>query len=273
MAGGTVRIPDSVSRSVGAATLDKLLVILESITDSGDGPVGVSALSRRTNLAKSTVHRSLATLHDAELVERTEDGYVMGRRLRQLTKAAYRRDGLYQRILPHLAELYARTRGAVDLAVLCGTDVVYVERISPAAASGSRPPVGARIPAHHTAVGKVLLAFDIDRLDQCMVRGGAGHASAGTGVSLVTELARIRRHGVAIERRGRGASGVVSAAAPVLNRRQQPLAAIAVAGAPPHTHEQWMVEMLRRTARAASASAAEEPAGEAGPGRPALRSS
>jgi DNA-binding IclR family transcriptional regulator len=243
------------ARSIGAATLVKLIAVLEAVAEE-EGPLGVSELSRRAGLPKTTVHRSLAALCQSGLVERTSHGHLLGARMFELSRTVYRKT-LYRRMLPYLAELYALTRGSVDLGVLHGLDVLHIERISGGAGWRSGPPVGQRIPAHHTTIGRVLLAFDPRIASRYLSARETRHDPAFGAVpwsELAAELARTRRHGVAVER-GKQTGGTLGVAAPVLDGLGQPVAGISVSATVGAARESWIVDAVRRTARAASVPA------------------
>ena len=246
-------------RSVGAATLGKAIAILETVANN-DGPVGVSELARQADLPKSTVHRLVAALDRAGLLVRIGHHYLVGSRMLDLVRVAHRPDGFYQRLLPHLAELYAHTRGCVGLAVLRGHDVLGLGRISTGTDWDFEPQVGARKPAHRTASGKVLLAYDADAADRYLEECdlGDGRDSAGRPLSATafrSELRRIRSAGAAIERADPTA-GMISLAAPLLDMTGRALAAVTFAGQVPPAREASTMEALHRAARAASLAAA-----------------
>lgn len=236
-------------KSVGGATLNRILTILETIADK-DRPVGVSELARLSELPKTTVHRLLAAALRSDLVIRVDDGYLIGSRLHDLLRLVHGQIDLRDRVLPHLAELYTHTRGVVDLAVLHGSDVICVERIVPAQVRPDLPPVGGRRPAHRTTSGRVLLAF-----------AGADWHPPFTGpaseIKPAThgDLARIRRAGVAIEQSADGA--LLNVAGPVLDPAGQTLAAIGVSAPPLRIQLGCLVEAVRHATRAAGAALGE----------------
>jgi IclR family transcriptional regulator, KDG regulon repressor len=218
--------------------------------------VGVSELARQSELPKSTVHRLVAALDRAGLLVRVGHDYLVGSRVLDLVRLAHRPAGFYPRLLPHLAEFYAHTRGCVGLAVLQGNDVLGLGRISNGAAEGVEPQVGARKPAHQTTSGKVLLAYDADAanryLEKCDLNGSRDSTGRSMSpMSFRSELRRIRSAGAAIDRTGPNA-GVLSLAAPMLDVTGRALAAVTFAGKVPPSREVATMEALQRAARAAS---------------------
>ena len=109
---------------------------------------------------------------------------------------------LAEAALPFMSDLYAATHEVVALAVLDGTDTVWLEQLSGRLAPPVPSRVGGRLPAHVTAAGKALLAFAPEVVDALCARGLERH---GPGTitdpeALRVALAEIRERGVAINR-------------------------------------------------------------------------
>ncbi len=83
-------------------------------------------------------------------------------RLVELGSLAVHQDRLHRAAIPLLHELHRATGLVVHLAVLDGTDVVYLEKIGDRMAAAIPTRVGGRQPAHCTAVGKAILAYSAD---------------------------------------------------------------------------------------------------------------
>lgn len=119
----------------------------------------LSELSRASGLPKSTVHRLLARLVELGAVEHHRSGYKIGLGLLQLgasTPAGYMRD----LAMPYLTKLHQWSGHTVCMAVLRQYDVVYLEKLAVNDSPSSIATVGARLPAHCTAIGKALLAHE-----------------------------------------------------------------------------------------------------------------
>ena len=127
--------------------------------DRADGALTLHELTERTGLPKSTVHRMVDQLVAIGWIEREVSGYRIGMRLFEIGGLASRRSRLSDLADPHLHALSAATGLAVQMAILDGTDVVYLERIP---MRGFHLPTrqGGRQPAYCTALGKAMLAFD-----------------------------------------------------------------------------------------------------------------
>ena len=110
---------------------------------------------------------------------------------------------------PHLQQLYDETGRTVNMAILDGADIVYIERCR-TSGPGQREidlalHVGSRLPAYCTSLGKVLLAFlppeEQARLIGRMQLVDRGPNTITTKAGLAAELKRVRQRGVAAEQR------------------------------------------------------------------------
>jgi DNA-binding IclR family transcriptional regulator len=138
--------------------------------------------------------------------------------------------GLRELAMPFLEDLYEATHQNVQLAVLDGLDVVYVERISARGAVGVRSRVGGRWPAHTTGVGLVLLAHAPPRVQEDYLAGplaGFTDLTITDPVVLRRVLADVRRTGHAVSDR-QVTMDAVSVAAPVRGGGGAVVAALSV---------------------------------------------
>jgi IclR family pca regulon transcriptional regulator len=189
-------------------------------------------------LSRSTTHRYVATL--AALGYLQQDGstkkYRLGPRVLDLGFSAINSMELREVAAPHLRELSDDTGYTVNMAILDGLDIVYVERCR-SSRRGQREidlnlHVGARLPAYCTSLGKILLAFlpageRVARLEEIdFVRRGPNTLTSKT--ALIAELKRARDDGFAINNEEL-AYGLRSIAAPILSHDGEAAAAINLA--------------------------------------------
>ena len=90
--------------------------------------IGISALARRLGLAKSTVHRLAVTLVSEGLLEQDRESgkYRLGIALFRLGALVRRRMNVSNEARPYLYELRATINESVHLAILDGTEIMYV---------------------------------------------------------------------------------------------------------------------------------------------------
>jgi IclR family KDG regulon transcriptional repressor len=137
----------------------------------------------------------------------------------------------------------------VKLAVLDGRDVVYLGR-----QQGSHHSVqlvarvGSRMPAHATAVGKLLLSFQSDGEIERLY---AGHELISLAPNTITELAAlkariatIRREGVAYDE-AESSAGVHCVAAPIYDHSDRAVAAMSIGIPNDRYSEERMAQMVK----------------------------
>lgn len=226
--------------------------------------VGVTELARRCGLAKSTTHRVLQVLETIGMVIRLPAGYRLGHRLHELADIASgeRPSQIRECVLPHLLDLYEQTRLTVHLGVWTGGEVLIADRLHGHTGQCVPPPVGTRVTACSSALGKVVLAYAAEPA-LWPARDPLATSSPATQISqarLETELRTIRQQGVAFCPYG-PLPGVVSVAAPVWGPRRSLVAAISVSGHRTRFDTGTVVRQVRHAASAAtSASSAVRPA-------------
>lgn len=214
------------------STVTRALQVLQAF--SYEHPVlGVSELSRKLGIGKSSVHRILTTLAEQGFVVKTDDDrYRLGLKLHELGQLVV--STLELRSVAHtpLERLHAETGETVHVAVLDGTDAIYVHRIEDERTLQTFARVGRRVPAYTTSSGKCLLAFgDQDSVD-AVVRAGLkriGPRSITTEKALREVLRTIRANGFAVSVE-ENQKGVLSIGAPVFGHDRSCVAAVSMAG-------------------------------------------
>jgi IclR family acetate operon transcriptional repressor len=195
--------------------------------------MGISELSRRSGLPKSTTARLATELSAHGFLERSDAADLrLGTKLFELGELASRQRKLREVALPYMADLRQVSRQTVHLAVLAGTDVVYVEIVRHRDAPRMPSQVGGRLPAHAAAVGKAMLAFAADDVVQSVIDNGlvaVGPRTITAPGLLLRELRRIRESGIAYESEESG-HGVGCAASPIMSADGVPIAGLSVSG-------------------------------------------
>lgn len=209
--------------------------------------MSLAEISRRARLPKSTTHRILSSLIHLGAVERAGPAYRLGMRMFEIGEHVPRKRDLREAALPFMEDLYEVTHETVHLAVLEGTDVLYIERIQghhKQRQLASR--VGGRLPAYCTGVGKALLAFNPEAAAQVVAGGRLEARTAFTITSprlLLNDLATIRRSFLSFDR-DENALGVHCVATPILIG-DEAVAALSVTGPARHVHEERIGSALR----------------------------
>ncbi len=217
--------------------------------------LSLTQLSRRTGLPLATTHRLVGELAAWGALERDIMGrYRIGLRLWEVGSLAPRGLGLREIALPFLEDLYEATHENVQLAVLDGAEVVYLERIAGRASVGVRTRVGGRWPAHTTGVGLVLLAYSRAEAQERYLAGPLARFTDRTIIDpdrLRRELAQVRRCGYAVSA-GQVTLDALSVAAPVYNTTDEVVAALSIVARAGSVAPATLVPAVRTAARGIS---------------------
>ena len=143
-------------------TVSNALRLLEVFYDESE--LGVSDLSRRLGLHKNNVFRLLATLELGGYIEQSAatDRYRLGVRSLELGRAYSRSHSLVERAHPVLKNLVDQLGETTHLGVLRDFDVVHLDGVGPRRLLVTAMRVGQRLPAHCSALGKVLIGCAVD---------------------------------------------------------------------------------------------------------------
>jgi IclR family transcriptional regulator, acetate operon repressor len=225
---------DLSERLVGA---DRVLAVLAELARRPDG-VGLEDMARAMASPKPTVHRALAALRRAGFA--AQDGYgryVLGDEFLRLAFAHHEARPDHLRVQPVLRRLCERYGETVHYATLDGRWVVYRSKLDPpTGAIRLTSVVGGRNPAHTTAVGKLLLSFQLHSLadvrdwvgDQPLTRPTP--RSLGTPEALHAELVRTAGRGYGLDDQ-ENEPGVACLAVPAyLTSPNTPSGAISISG-------------------------------------------
>lgn len=200
-----------------------------------DRELGVSELSRRLGLSKSAVHRILTTLAAEHLIEQNPRSgrYRLGIKLYELGTVVSSHFELHEAVAMHIDELRAKTGETVQVGILDGLEVVYIERRESLRMLRAMVDLGHRNFAYCTGCGKVLLAFlEPAELDIVLCDAQLQRKTANTITDpgrLRGELAATRERGYA-ENVGESNPNTASVAAPIRDDTGRVIAAISVAG-------------------------------------------
>jgi DNA-binding IclR family transcriptional regulator len=202
-------------------SVGKALAVLDAFRGGG-ALLGVSQIADRAHIPKSTAHRLLSVLVDHGYVDRVDSRYQLGRAAFELGNmvAECRPRNLRSVAIPYMTDLYRTYDATVHLAVLDGTDVLYVEKIYGHNGVDLPSRIGGRVPALCTALGKAILAFSDNETMGRALSGGVPRLTVKTMTNpsiLRSSLIRARETGVAHDNEG-SSLGVYCIAAPILRR-------------------------------------------------------
>lgn len=246
---------------------ERVAVLLKALSKNPGGLL-FSDIERALSLPKSSLHALLETMMATNLVRYDEDTnrYGLGPLVWELSAAFSQKLQLVPMALPHLDKLSDNLKETVQMAILDGSDIVYVAK------SDSRHPVqlvstvGSRLPAHATGLGKALLAclppHRLDRLYPTDKLSSLTTSTIGSVATLAHELETTRRRGYALDAE-ECALGLYCLAMPIISAEHKAVAAISVSipqdRYQPHHVEEILRQMTGETYRLSHKLGARDP--------------
>ncbi len=147
------------SKSAPVGVVSKVLKILDALSASSAG-LQLKDVAELTGINKSTAYRFLAHLESEGYLFRDELGaYLVGPKLVRLGSGATYQATLRRISRPVLQDLWKLTNETVNLGILDGQDVYYVDVVQSPHPFRMASPVGSWRPVYCTAMGKVLTAY------------------------------------------------------------------------------------------------------------------
>lgn len=225
--------------------------MLSAISSDEDG-LGISELSRRIGVSKSTAHLTVQTLLKMQFIQlHPENGrYILGLASLQLGARGIRTSSLVAALAEPMRALADASQEAVSLSVRIAGELLIVRRFETVHPLRTSVQEGSRLPLYATAGGKCLLAAatveEVVELFPSKQLPKLGPNSVEDRDSLLNELASIQKHGYAIVE-DEFLNGVCSAAVPVVVGGVT-LAAVSLAGPTSRLQPQVWVDALRAIA-------------------------
>jgi len=145
--------PDSVSSVL------KVFGILQALGEEREN--GITELSQRVMMSKSTVYRFLQTMKSLGYVsqEGESEKYALTLKLFELGAKALQNVDLIRSADIQMRELSRLTKETIHLGALEEDSIVYIHKIDSMYNLRMYSRIGRRNPLHSTAIGKVLLAW------------------------------------------------------------------------------------------------------------------
>jgi DNA-binding IclR family transcriptional regulator len=223
--------------SAGASLVgsDRVLAVLTELALHPAG-VGLDELARIIDSPKPTIHRALAALRRAGFATQNGRGhYLLGDEFIRLAFNNHEARPDHLRVQPILEELAERYGETAHYAVLEDRFVVYRSKTDPSVGAVKlNSSVGGRNPAHSTAVGKLLLTYQLKDDAALADWVGAGELTAmtertrTTTADLAADLALIRERGFSTDDE-ENQPGISCLAVPIfLSSRTVPTGAISI---------------------------------------------
>ncbi|MDB5580554.1 MAG: hypothetical protein JWR80_5730 [Bradyrhizobium sp.] len=220
------------SADTGVRSVQLTLDVLETVAFSGE-ELGVTQIAERVRVTKGSVHRHLLTLVERGYLTQNPatTRYALGAKSRLLARLAPDTD-LVQTAAGPMRELRDRLGHAVVLSEMTPRGALVLTTIAGTSSIGIGVRPGSELSFHASAQGRVLLAFALRPVQERVLAGSPQPLTAKTITdreSIESELSHILKHGYAAAPE-QAMLGINAIAAPIFDRTDACIAAVAVVG-------------------------------------------
>jgi IclR family transcriptional regulator, KDG regulon repressor len=192
----------------------------------------LTQIAEAIHMSKTTVHRLLATLENKRFIIRDNSTglYRLGLRFIEMASLVLQDAELHRWAQPYLQRLASQYGETVDLSILDGSHVIYLEVIESPQRLKLAAAVGQRLPAFFTASGKALLAYLPEEQTRKIISDNLAEASKNGPVSeLIADLRITAERGYSISEQ-EYEDQINAVAAPIFDKDKNPIASIAIVG-------------------------------------------
>lgn len=231
------------------SSLAKGLAVLQ-IFNRDRPELTVSEVAKAAQITPAAARRCLLTLQELGFVTSHGRRFLLTPRVLRLSEAFLSSVSMQEVMQQFLQEMVDATGDSASVAVLDGTDVLYVASVSAKRSFQVTPTIGTRYPAYATSLGRAILSRSPAHLvDAVLEASNITDLTAKT----VTDPAHIRKAIEAAAQTGIAESdeqlvyGVVSVAVPLIDDTGSPVGALNCSTSPARTTVDNMVKTRRET--------------------------
>jgi len=231
-------------------SIAKALTLIDFLSKYSNG-VNLNEISENLNMSKSTVSDILSTLKDFSYVEQStvRGKYKLGIRLFEIGNIVKGNMDIHNIAVSYIEEIVKEMKETVHLAILDDGDVLYIDKREANNEFKIVSQIGARLPAHCTAVGKVLLAaLSDDEIEHIVERKGLPKKTENTITNINTlflEISKIREKGYAIDNE-EIISNLKCVAAPIKNHEGKVIAALSISCVKNGVYEEKFARAIKK---------------------------
>ncbi len=194
----------------------------------------LTQIAESIHMSKTTVHRLLATLESKRFItrDRSTGLYRLGFRFIEMASLVLQDVELHRWALPYLQRLCAECGETVDLSILDGSHVIYLEVVESPQRVKLAAAVGQHLPACYTASGKALMAYLPEEKVKKIISDNQAEYSNHAPIQIPDMLADLRataERGYAIAEQ-EYEQDINAVAAPIFDADHHPIASIAIVG-------------------------------------------
>ncbi len=239
--------PPPQDESVPVTMLARVFAVLDAFRVGEEPELSLAELTTRTKIPKPSLYRICKEMVERGLLELSPAGFRLGVWLFELGELVSGQRELREATLPYLEELFELTHEVVNLGVLNGTDVLYYVKLVGHNGLVLPTRVGGRWPAHTTAMGKAMLAYESQHSLRRVLARGLDRLTPYTITDprrLVHQFEEVRKEGVAFEFE-ESSLGVACVGAPIFDGDRL-IGAVSVSGPPLHLRQKrWELTVKR----------------------------
>ena len=245
----TGRIIQSVDRAARA-----MLLFLQE-----EPELGIKDFARLLDLPKPTVHSLVNTLAHHEILVQNPDNskYRLGPALLRLGLKYVKQSDFLSTINVWMERLCYRFRKPVNTCMIVGKQAIVVYKVTPDEEVTAFPDVGAVVPLHNTANGKILAAYSSPETLAALLDDypftGVTDATITSRKAFDKELETVLETGLAFNRE-EGLPGITGISAPIYNHTRQVIASFGISGDTDwfRSNEKIIVSEIKKTAMSVS---------------------
>lgn len=243
-------------------SVERSLEVLDILTKYPYG-IGVTELAHQLDVAKSTVHRILTTLHEKQYVRKDllTDKYRLGTHILYLSSYVLENFNIRDIARKKIEELSKVTKETVHLCILDFNEIVYIDKVESNHTIRLHSRIGKRAPVHCTAVGKAILGHLSSMEARKILLSTELKPFTKNTITdvekMMEELAKIKANGYSIDEI-ENEEGIRCVAAPILDHNNYPVAVISISGPTSRITKQRVQKELVKLLKEASAEISKE---------------
>lgn len=214
-------------------SIDRAMSILECFSEN-KRELKLSEIAKMLDLNKSTVHGIINTLKYHRLIDQDEltQKYRLGIRFMEFSDVVINSMDIRNVAYPIIDDVCGRIEETVNLAMLDGTDVIYIEKKECSKSIRISSKIGLRIPAYATADGRIILCYlEKEKLANILPKS-LKKFTANTVTDkrkIMRRFAEMRENGYAIDNE-EVVQGIKCVAAPIFDHKGEVLCSLSAIG-------------------------------------------
>lgn len=201
-------------------SIDRAVAILECFSEEKK-ELKLTEISDKLGLNKSTVHGIISTLKYHGFISQDEETqrYKLGIRFIEFGELVVNSMNIRNAALPLVEEVCGKIDETVHVAMLDGTNVVWIGKSESTKSIKTSTKIGASLPAYATADGKIILCYqDGDNINKYLPRRIPKHTqnTVTNKAEFIRRLENMKKNGYAIDNE-EYVEGIKCIAAPIFD--------------------------------------------------------